>query len=146
MAHSLLVTARIRPEDPGRSQAVVHRVGWSLGPTGRQPAVTERPELRRHTVSDDVAPLVPRADLSLGAQDIEAAEAAGRLLDKLRAFVTDQLDDEERALLAVLLAPGVALAYPADEVVGFGVDWRATALPETLAATLRDGGLRVEGL
>ena len=90
---------------------------------------------------DDVTPLIPPA--------ADEAEAAARLLDKLRVFVTDQLDDDERALMALLLAPGVALAYPdaegEDEVVGFGVDWRATSLPDALATTLRDGGLRVEG-
>ena len=60
--------------------------------------------------------------------------------------MAEQLDEDERALLAVLLAPGVAMAYPDDEVVGFSVDWRANALPEALAVTLREGGLRVEGL
>ena len=74
------------------------------------------------------------------------AEAAARLLDKLRAFVTDELDDDERAMLAVLLAPGVAMAFPDDEVVGFSADWRTAALPEALAERLRAGGLRVEGL
>lgn len=73
-------------------------------------------------------------------------DAAVRLLAKLRQFVTDELDDDERALLAVLLAPGVARAYPADDVVGFAVDWDANALPHALAEALRDGGLRVEGL
>ena len=38
------------------------------------------------------------------------------------------------------------MAYPDDEVVGFAVDWHANALPEALATTLREGGLRVEGL
>ncbi len=74
------------------------------------------------------------------------AEAAARLLDKLRTFVAEQLDEDERALLAVLLAPGVAMAYPDDEVVGFSVDWSANALPEALAVKFREGGLRVEGL
>ena len=73
-------------------------------------------------------------------------EAAARLLEKLRAFVADELDEQERELLAVLLAPGVAMAYPDDEVVGFSVDWRADAVPEALANALREGGLRVEGL
>jgi len=73
-------------------------------------------------------------------------DAAVRLLAKLRQFVADELDDDERALLAVLLAPGVARAYPADDVVGFGVDWDANALPLALAEALREGGLRVEGL
>ena len=79
--------------------------------------------------------------------DAGTAEAAARLLEKLRTFVAEQLDEEERALLAVLLAPGVAMAYPDDaDVVGFSVDWRANALPEALAVKLREGGLRVEGL
>jgi hypothetical protein len=95
-------------------------------------------------VRDAAIPLVlPDPD------DPDDAEPAARLLEKLRAFVTDQLDDDERALLALLLAPGVALAFPEadgeDEVVGFGVDWRATSLPDALATTLREGGLRVEG-
>jgi len=86
-------------------------------------------------------PTVSDADESL-----EDPEAATRLLAKLRAFVAEDLDEQESALLAVLLAPGVAMAYPDDEVVGFAVDWHANALPESLATTLREGGLRVEGL
>jgi hypothetical protein len=74
------------------------------------------------------------------------AESAARLLEKLRAFVTDELDEEERELLAVLLAPGVAKAFADDEVTGFSADWRTTALPDALAETLRRGGLHVEGL
>jgi hypothetical protein len=79
-------------------------------------------------------------------QTLDDPAAAARLLTKLRAFVADDLDEQESALLAVLLAPGVAMAYPDDEVEGFAVDWRANALPESLATTLREGGLRVEGL
>ena len=89
---------------------------------------------------DDTTSMAP------GGQGTGGSEAATRLLEKLRGFVADQLDDEERALLAVLLAPGVAMAYPSDEVVGFGADWRPDALPEALAEALRRGGLRVEGL
>ena len=48
-------------------------------------------------------------------------EAAERLLSKLRAFVAEQLDEEERALFAALVAPGVARAYGEPEVEGFGV-------------------------
>lgn len=74
--------------------------------------------------------------------------AARRLLAKIRAFVTDQLDDEEAALFAALVAPGVARAYQDDDVEGFGsdVDWRPGALPDSLAEAVRDGGIRVEGL
>jgi len=93
-------------------------------------------------VSDDPNPSAPGAP----TDDEVTAEAAQRLLAKLRSFVADELDDEERSLLAVLLAPGVSLAYPEDEVVGFAVDWRSNALPDALAVTLREGGLRVEGL
>ncbi|MCB0993710.1 MAG: hypothetical protein KDB21_01370, partial [Acidimicrobiales bacterium] len=58
--------------------------------------------------------------------------AAAQLLDKLRAFVAG-LDDDERALFATLLAPGVAQAYAPDdedEVVGFGSAWLPQRLPE----------------
>ena len=67
---------------------------------------------------------------------------------KIRAFVTDQLDDQEAALFAALVAPGVARAYQDDDVDGFGSDvtWRPGALPDSLAEAVRDGGLRVEDL
>ena len=84
--------------------------------------------------------------MSADEPTLDDPAAATRLLEKLRTFVAEDLDAEERALLAVLLAPGVAMAYPDDEVSGFTVDWRANALPEALATVLRDGGLRVEGL
>jgi len=74
--------------------------------------------------------------------------AAERLLAKIRTFVTEQLNDDEAALFAALVAPAVAQAYQADEASGFGidVDWRPDALPESLAAAVRDGGVRVVGL
>lgn len=74
--------------------------------------------------------------------------AADRLLAKIRAFVAEQLDDDEAELFAALVAPGVARAYRDEEVSGFtsDVDWRPGALPESLAEAVRDGGVRVEGL
>ena len=75
--------------------------------------------------------------------------AAQRLLAKIRTFVAEQLSDDEAALFAALVAPGVARAYENDgEVQGFAsdVDWRPGALPDSLAEAVRDGGLRVEGL
>jgi hypothetical protein len=75
--------------------------------------------------------------------------AAHRLLAKIRSFVADQLNDDEAALFAALVAPGVARAYQDDQgVQGFGsdADWRPGALPESLAEAVRDGGIRVEGL
>ena len=74
--------------------------------------------------------------------------AAERLLAKIRTFVAEQLNDDEAALFAALLAPGVAQAYRADAaaVSGADVDWRPDALPESLAAAVRDGGVRVVGL
>jgi len=83
-------------------------------------------------------------------QDGADKAAARRLLAKIRTFVADQLDDDEAALFAALVAPGVARAYQDDdgEVQGFGsdVDWRPGALPDSLAEAVRDGGIRVEGL
>gem|GEM_PF-5436620 len=73
--------------------------------------------------------------------------AADRLLVKLQAFV-ESLDDEERQLLAALLAPGVAQAHVEPEVAGFAVSgdgtWRVAQLPESLASRIRDGRLRIE--
>jgi hypothetical protein len=79
---------------------------------------------------------------------------ATRLLDKLRAFV-GSLDDEERAVMAALLAPGVASAYtapepepePEPEVVGFGMSatvWQPERLPMSLTGRIRDQHLRIE--
>src|SRR4051794_24397266 len=73
---------------------------------------------------------------------------AARLLDKLRAFV-GSLDDEERAVMAALLAPGVASAYtdPEPDVVGFGkssVAWAPARLPDALTGRIRHQHLRVE--
>jgi hypothetical protein len=75
------------------------------------------------------------------------SDAANRLLEKLKLFA-EALDDEERALLAALLAPGVANAYGEDEVEGFdaGVGWRPDALPQELARAIEDRGLRITGL
>jgi len=75
--------------------------------------------------------------------------AARRLLTKIRAFVAEQLDEDEATLFAALVAPGVARAYQDDgEVEGFSsdVDWRPGALPDSLAEAVRDGRIRVEGL
>jgi hypothetical protein len=73
--------------------------------------------------------------------------AADRLLAKLRQFIADQLDAEERQLLATLLAPGVAAAHADHDVVAFGmVNWTAPSLPRALADSLQAGGVRVEGL
>lgn len=74
--------------------------------------------------------------------------AAARLLQKLRHFIATELDEEERALMGALVAPGVARAYaPEEDVEGYGlVGWAPSDLPESLAAELRRAGVRVEGL
>ncbi len=75
----------------------------------------------------------------------DPAAAGGRLIDKLRDFAGG-LDDDERRLLAALLAPGIHAAWkePA-EVSGFGLEWSPDTLPEHLADAIRDRDLRVEG-
>jgi hypothetical protein len=82
------------------------------------------------------------------AETTPGRDAADRLLVKVRAFVAERLDEEEAALFAALVAPGIARAYVEDDVVGFGadVDWRPGALPDSLAEAVRSGGIRVEGL
>jgi hypothetical protein len=75
-----------------------------------------------------------------------ADPAAERALEKLRVFVAS-LDDDERAVVAALLAPGVASAYapPEADVVGFGMTgWSPERLPDTLAARVRAQHVRVE--
>ena len=89
--------------------------------------------------------------MSTGAHEHEQSNdraAAERLLAKIRTFVAEQLDDDEAALFAALVAPAVAQAYRVDDASGVGsdVDWRPHALPESLAAAVRRGGVRVEGL
>lgn len=84
-------------------------------------------------------------DITVEPDDATAARA----LDKLRSFI-GSLPDEERSVLAALLAPGVASAYldtPAAhaDVVGFGMtDWRPERLPDSLAARIRSQHVRVE--
>jgi hypothetical protein len=76
-------------------------------------------------------------------------EPACRLVQKLREFAQTRLDPDERALLAVLLAPGVARAYEDDETVTAGVpavEWSTRNLPDSLVRALRTGGIRVVGL
>jgi hypothetical protein len=69
------------------------------------------------------------------------------LVRKLRDFAKTSLDEDERALFAVLLAPGVAQAYVEDDVSGYAMtEWSPGALPESLAEALRDEGIRVVGL
>jgi hypothetical protein len=89
----------------------------------------------------------------------EDLEVARSLLAKVRTFVGSQLTDEESAMFATLLAPGVSLAYVdgGAEVTGFGVpgagspagndvEWRPGALADSLGQALREGGVRVVGL
>ena len=75
-------------------------------------------------------------------------DASTRLIEKLRLFATETLDDDERALLATLLAPGVDRAYAStDEVTGYDLEqWSGAPLPEALVDALRSSGVRVVGL
>lgn len=70
--------------------------------------------------------------------------AAHLLIDKLKSFA-ETLEDDERQLLAALLAPGIDAAWGDPEVNGFSADWSPTALSDHLASAIRDRNLRVEG-
>ena len=66
---------------------------------------------------------------------------------KIRDFVAQQLNEEERTLFAALLAPGVAQAYDETEVGGFAmVEWSSGDFPDALARALRQAQIRVTGL
>lgn len=82
--------------------------------------------------------------MSAGADDLDPAVASAAL-GKLRVFV-ESLDDDERAVLAALLAPAVAQAYGEEaEVVGFTAqDWLPTRLPDVLADEVRSHGWRID--
>ena len=74
-------------------------------------------------------------------------DAATRLVAKIKDFVANNLDEDERELFAALLAPGVAQAFDETEVAGFAaIDWSAKPFPEALTEALRDAGIRVTGL
>jgi hypothetical protein len=84
------------------------------------------------------------------AQPVDGPDVAGaeRLMAKLRHFIRTELDDGERAMLATLLAPGVAEAHEPragdDDVVGFGADATPPmTLPEHLAQAVRGSGIRI---
>jgi hypothetical protein len=76
-----------------------------------------------------------------------AEDTAQSLMRKIRSF-SSELPDEERALFAALIAPGIARALePEPEVEGFGLTgWLPSRLPDALERAVRDENLRVEGL
>jgi hypothetical protein len=98
-----------------------------------------------------VLPSVPvprgrnRSALSTTRKDMDP-KSAEKLLEKVRAFVAG-LPEEERALFAALIAPGIAQAYVEDEVAGFAMtEWSATRLPAVLAEAIQRSRIRVLGL
>ena len=76
-------------------------------------------------------------------------DAAERLLAKIRHFVAEELDVEERALFAALVAPAVAGIWVTEEVEGFAhhaANWSPAALPDALRHALQRGDVRIAGL
>lgn len=76
-------------------------------------------------------------------------DAAERLLAKIRHFVAEELDTEERALFAALVAPAVARIWTTDEVEAFEhqlANWSPAALPDALREALQRGDVRIAGL
>jgi hypothetical protein len=75
-------------------------------------------------------------------------DPAARLMDKIRNFSVG-LDDDERALFAALIAPGVAkaLAPEEDEVEGYGLtSWMPSSLPDQLTEQIKRSNINVTGL
>jgi uncharacterized protein (DUF2267 family) len=83
-----------------------------------------------------------------GEENRDDRVAADRLLAKIRTFVADRLTEEEAALFAALLAPGVACAYDDSAATASpsDVEWCPHALPDSLAEAVRDRAIRVQGL
>jgi hypothetical protein len=80
---------------------------------------------------------------------VTESDASDRLIEKIRWFAREHLDEEERALFGALLAPGIAAAYrdASTEVEGFVLtDWAPGSIPEDLARRLREKGVRVSGI
>jgi hypothetical protein len=71
------------------------------------------------------------------------SDGATRLLAKLRSLV-ESCDAEERAVLAVLLAPGLSEVYDGDDDVrGFAMpEWQPQSLADALTAAVERRGLR----
>ncbi len=81
--------------------------------------------------------------------DAPGAEASIRLIGKIRRFVHEELDEEERVLFGALVAPGIAAAYKdaSSEVEGFVLtEWAPGSIPAHLARSLREKGIRVIGI
>jgi len=105
------------------------------------------------TNSDDPQVTALHGDDTNGTDGTDAPVdlAAARVLAKLRAFVAG-LDDDERAVMAALLAPAVASAYTEPDpsledhdVVGFGLSsWSPENLPDSLSARIRSERMRIE--
>ena len=74
-------------------------------------------------------------------------DPAERLVEKLRRFITEDLDEAEQALLAMLLAPGISLVYDETDVSGFTMlSTGPGELVEQLRSALRRAGVKVSGL
>lgn len=75
-------------------------------------------------------------------------DAAYDLLAKVRRFVTEELDETERAMFAALVAPAIARIWEEkEEVEAYQLQtWSPAALPDALRSALREGGVRVVGL
>ncbi|MFA5565540.1 MAG: hypothetical protein WC184_07335 [Acidimicrobiia bacterium] len=88
-------------------------------------------------MSDDDEPLEDKTD------------AAQNMLAKLRRFMDEELQPDERQALSALLAPGIASVYKDpedDEVTGFQVtSWLPEALPNYLSQAVRVRSWHVEG-
>ena len=70
--------------------------------------------------------------------------AAHLLIDKLKSFA-ETLEDDERQLLAALLAPSIDSAWGDPEFSGLSGEWAPTAHTDQQGSAVRARNLRVEG-
>jgi hypothetical protein len=71
--------------------------------------------------------------------------AARRLVLKLRTFMANELDADERALFGALIIPGLSQALlDGDDVQGFAMtSWTPRDLPDALVIALQESSLRL---
>ena len=72
-------------------------------------------------------------------------DVAERLLEKLRRFIRDDLDERERAVMAVLVAPAIARANGTPDLTDTSPGkWDPAPLPDHLLRAMSAAAIRID--